>query len=160
MGIAHKLIDKIHEDLCWWKKNQYGQEYKNAEEKYYISEKDLIKDENQNWDKTGLDKKGLDQNTEIKSHWRHIRSRFYFTSASHMYTLLNVLKHGFKQHANIKKNNTVKDIDEWHRLDFLSGIYFRVFENLVCEEHDPSRFKLEIKLNRGSTIYPDELHNI
>lgn len=34
MGIAHKLIDKIHEDLCWWKKNQYGQEYKNAEEKY------------------------------------------------------------------------------------------------------------------------------
>ena len=42
----------------------------------------------------------------------------------------------------------------------MSGIYFRVFENLVCEEHDPSRFKLEIKLNRGSTIYPDLLHEI
>jgi hypothetical protein len=77
-----------------------------------------------------------------------------------MYTLLNVLKHGLKQHTTHKKNNTIKDIDEWHRLDFLSGIYFRVFENLVCEEHDPSRFKLEIKLNRGSTIKPDEVQNI
>ena len=78
-----------------------------------------------------------------------------------MYTLLNVLKHGLKQNGtNHKKNNTIKDIDEWHRLDFLSGIYFRVFENLVCEEHDPSRFKLEIKLNRGSTIKPDEVQNI
>ena len=77
-----------------------------------------------------------------------------------MYTLLNVLKHGLKQNNQFIKNNTMKDIDEWHRLDFLSGIYFRVFENLVCEENDPSRFKLEIKLNRGSTIHLDEVKNI
>jgi hypothetical protein len=31
MGIAHKLIDKIHEDLCWWKKNHYGEKYKEEE---------------------------------------------------------------------------------------------------------------------------------
>jgi hypothetical protein len=59
MGIAHKLIDKIHEDLCWWKKNHYGEKYK-EEEKNENQKKELIKDENQNWDQTGLDKKGLD----------------------------------------------------------------------------------------------------
>lgn len=48
MGIAHRLIDKIHEDLCWWKKNTYGNIYKTEESK---SDKDaIIKDENQNWD--------------------------------------------------------------------------------------------------------------
>jgi len=51
MGIAHKLIDKIHEDLCWWKKNTYGEEYKKSEsEKEKDKKKELINDEKQNWD--------------------------------------------------------------------------------------------------------------
>ena len=99
----------------------------------------------------------LDSSNEIKSHWRHVRSRFYFTSASHMYTLLNVLKFGMKQLASGEVN---LNMDELHRLDFCSGIFFRVFENLNCDEHDPQRFKLELKFSRGSTLHKDKINEI
>ena len=38
------------------------------------------------------------------------------------------------------------------RLDFLSGVYFRVFENLQLEEDDPARFKLDIQVNPGALM--------
>jgi len=45
-------------------------------------------------------------------------------------------------------------------MDFLSGIYFRVFENLISHENDPQRFKLEIMVNDGSVLNPDKLSEI
>lgn len=63
-----------------------------------------------------------------------------------MYTLLNVIKFGLKK--ALAKENECKiyddKIDLITRMDFLSGIYFRVFENLYLEENDPGRFKLDI----------------
>ena len=46
------------------------------------------------------------------------------------------------------------------RLDFMSGIFFRVFENLHCDEHDPARFKLDIMVNTGSILIPDAIKDI
>ena len=48
--------------------------------------------EDRQWEKSGLDEAGLD--SRVKSSWRHVRTRLYFTSASHMYTLLHTLKLG------------------------------------------------------------------
>lgn len=48
--------------------------------------------EERQWEKSGLDEAGLGGG--VKSFWRHIRTRLYFTSASHMYTLLHTLKLG------------------------------------------------------------------
>lgn len=42
-------------------------------------------------------------------------------------------------------------------MDFMSGIYFRVFENLFAENDDPARFRLEIVINNGAIINHDEL---
>jgi hypothetical protein len=107
----------------------------------------------------------MDAQSKVKSHWRHVRSRLYFTSASHMYTLLNVIKYGL-QHVNNITDATDNQKEDKHiaedtlRLDFMSGIFFRVFENLHCEEHDPARFKLDIMVNRGSIVLPDTVKDI
>ena len=85
-----------------------------------------------------MDHSRLDPDNKIKSHWRHIRTRLYFTSASHMYTLLNVIKFGLKEPLNNNDKlyrSSEQKIDEILRLDFLSGIYFRVFENLISDEN-------------------------
>lgn len=106
MAITNKLIDKIHKDLVWWKFQHKDSTRMKTQQ---------FMDENQSWSKTGLAAQSLDEDNEIKSHWRHVRSRFYFTSASHMYTLLNVLKFGMKQ---LEGGQVNLNMDELHRLDF------------------------------------------
>ena len=51
-------------------------------------------------------------------------------------------------------------VEDTLRLDFMSGIFFRVFENLHCDEHDPARFKLDIMVNTGSILIPDSIKDI
>lgn len=80
LKIIHPLLKKVHDDLLWWlKPNSVLNGLKSA-------------DGGREWDKTGLDQKKI--GSRVRSHWRHVRSRLYFTSASHMYTLLNTLKLG------------------------------------------------------------------
>jgi len=76
-----------------------------------------------------------------------------------MYSLLNVIKFGLKQltSRNDKMSVDHSGLDRSLRLDFMSGIYFRVLENLVLEENNPARFKLEIRVNHGSILDPDHL---
>ena len=42
----------------------------------------------------------------------------------------------------------------------MSGVYFRVFENLNTGEDDPARFKLEIYVNPGSLCHISSLESI
>ena len=71
-----------------------------------------------------------------------------------MYTLLNILKLGTDSILIDEKDREVKDrLDSILRLDFMSNFVFRLFENLKAEKlDDPSRFRLEIMVNRGSRI--------
>ena len=39
----------------------------------------------------------------------------------------------------------------------MSGIFFRVYENLLAGENDRDRFKMEIKVNKGSTLKPEKM---
>ena len=60
-------------------------------------------------------------------------------------------------------NDSVKieaKLEDIQRLDFLSGIYFKVFENLISEKDDPARFKLVIMVQNGSIINPDTIKDI
>ena len=74
-----------------------------------------------------------------------------------MYTLLNVLKFGMKQ---LEGGEVNLNMDNLHRLDFQSGIFFRVFENLDCDKNDRNRFKLEMKFTNGSALNPDKINEI
>ena len=71
-----------------------------------------------------------------------------------------MIKYGLK-HANTHKE-VVNDpkLEDTLRLDFMSGIFFRVFENLESDENDPARFKLDIMVNNGSILHPDKIKNI
>jgi inositol-hexakisphosphate/diphosphoinositol-pentakisphosphate 1-kinase len=115
--------------------------------------------EEREWDKSGLDETGL--GNRVKSYWRHVRTRLYFTSASHMYTLLNVLKLGVD---SILIDETDKEISEQLdailRMDFMCNFVFRLFENLEVREDDPCRFKLEIMVNRGAVTNQDDILNV
>jgi hypothetical protein len=75
-----------------------------------------------------------------------------------MYTLLNTLKLGVGSILIDEEDKRVKDsLDDILRLDFMSHFVFRLFENLNVEEEDPSRFNLEIMVNRGAVTNPEEI---
>lgn len=70
-----------------------------------------------------------------------------------MYTLLNTLKLGVNSELidqiNVKDQDALEDITT---LDYMSGIVFRLYENLGLDEMDPLRFRLEIMVHRGAVI--------
>lgn len=53
----------------------------------------------------------------INSVWRHIRTRLYFTSASHLYALMNIIKHFFWHKFDEKSR---KILDNIKSLSYLS----------------------------------------
>ena len=83
LKILSPLLKKIEHDILWWKRESHQQIPSQTTKEY---------GEDRQWEKSGLDEAGLDD--RVRSSWRHVRSRFYFTSASHMYTLLHTLKLG------------------------------------------------------------------
>lgn len=79
-----------------------------------------------------------------------------------MYTLLNTIKLGIGSILADESDKEVKEnLDRILRLDFMSHFVFRLFENLnVDNEEDPSRFRLEIMVNRGSVISPFKIKEV
>ena len=107
--------------------------------------------EDKNW--SGLDTAKVNDN-EIKSLKRHVKSRFYFTCASHMYALLNIIGYEYDSlftHNNKKIFAKLRRISD---LDYCSHIIFRLFENLNVDLDNPNRFRLEIIMSPGSSSDP------
>ena len=107
--------------------------------------------EDKNW--SGLDATKMNEN-EIKTPERHVKSRFYFTCASHMYALINIIGYGYNSilmHNNKKAFERLKTIFD---LDYCSHIIFRLFEDLNTDLQDPRRFRLEIIMSSGSNNDP------
>jgi inositol hexakisphosphate/diphosphoinositol-pentakisphosphate kinase len=122
--------------------------------------KKQFEEEKREWDKTGLDETGVGD--RVKSYWRHVRTRLYFTSASHIYALLNTLKLGVNSILVDEQEKEIheKKLDDILRMDFMSNFVFRLFENLDVQEDNPNRFKLEIMINRGAATDENEIINV
>ena len=90
----------------------------------------------------GLDKNKLDKD-EIKSAWRHIKTRFYFTSQSHLYSLLNTLIYSMNSFL-VDNGKNINPIWSVFDLDYCSHIVFRLFENYNVDKLSKERFRIEI----------------
>jgi len=87
---------------------------------------------------------------------RRIRTRLYFTSESHLHTLLNVLRFTEKQ-SDLESpldENARKMIKATPELCYLTQIVLRLFEDPLKDIDDPKRFRVEIGFSAGATSTP------
>ncbi|TYZ62556.1 hypothetical protein PybrP1_004757 [[Pythium] brassicae (nom. inval.)] len=93
---------------------------------------------------------------EVKSTHRSVRTRLYFTSESHLHTLLNVLRYGredcpVKSPVGVEARKWIEEIPE---LCYMTHFVVRVFERFQYAPDDPQRFRLEISLSPGADLNP------
>ncbi|RLN60847.1 hypothetical protein BBJ29_001871 [Phytophthora kernoviae] len=92
----------------------------------------------------------------VKSTHRSVRTRLYFTSESHLHSLLNVLRYGrrecpIKSPIGEEARKWVEDIPE---LCYMTHFAVRVFERVQYPLDDPQRFRVEISVSPGADQDP------
>jgi hypothetical protein len=93
----------------------------------------------------------------INSMGRRVRSRLYFTSESHLHSLLNVLRISSFKEGCVKSplsnqgQNILADASE---LCYLTQVVIRLFEDTQKSIEDPKRFRVEIWFSPGATATP------
>jgi len=87
----------------------------------------------------------------INTMGRRVRTRLYFTSESHLHTLVNVLRFaspgGYPCPLSKKGRDIVAAASE---LCYLTQIVIRLFENIEKDANDPKRFRIEIYFSPGA----------
>jgi inositol-hexakisphosphate/diphosphoinositol-pentakisphosphate 1-kinase len=121
LKVTANLLNKIHNDLLWWF-------YPNSSK----SPQEYVKDfENENQVYSGLDRGRLNAN-DVKSAWRHVKTRYYFTCASHLYSLINTIIFGIDSFLIDQTESNqifIKELKNVLDLDYCSHIVFRLYEN-------------------------------
>ena len=124
------LLTKIEQDLLWIDKSEKLN--KNSRISKILSDEEI-------------------QNEDIK--FKQIRTRFYFTTQSHMYPLLNALLYGGNS-ILVDENNEGKKVWNIFDMDYCSYIVFRLYENFNVSENDENRFRIEILISSGANKDP------
>jgi hypothetical protein len=91
------------------------------------------------------------EDLEINSLTRAVRTRLYFTSESHLHTLLNALRYTANE-GDVCAIDTVglEKLDSVAELSYLTQIVFRLFES----REDPNVSRCEISFSPGATNDP------
>ncbi|XP_006650423.1 inositol hexakisphosphate and diphosphoinositol-pentakisphosphate kinase VIP2-like isoform X1 [Oryza brachyantha] len=97
----------------------------------------------------------------VKTPDRHVRTRLYFTSESHIHSLMNVLRYCNLDECLQGEDSLVcqNALDRLHRtreLDYMSNIVLRMFENTEVPLEDERRFRIEMTFSRGADLSPLE----
>ena len=91
----------------------------------------------------------------INTMGRRIRTRLYFTSESHLHTVLNVLRFaGEDAKKSLLSEHGIQVINATPELCYLTQIVLRVFEDGRREIDDPRRYRVEILFSPGATATP------
>lgn len=86
----------------------------------------------------------------INSLGRAVRTRLYFTSESHLYTLLNVLRYPGDGEPCAFCAGGLARLEEVAELSYLTQVVFRLFE----DKKDPSKFRCEVSFSPGAVYDP------
>uniref|UniRef100_M4C9X9 Inositol hexakisphosphate and diphosphoinositol-pentakisphosphate kinase n=1 Tax=Brassica campestris TaxID=3711 RepID=M4C9X9_BRACM len=100
----------------------------------------------------------------VKTPERHVRTRLYFTSESHIHSLMNVLRYcnldeSLQGEESLISQNALERLFKTKELDYMSYIVLRLFENTEVSLEDPKRFRIELTFSRGADLSPLEEKN-
>ncbi|XP_063899851.1 uncharacterized protein LOC135119370 isoform X2 [Zophobas morio] len=87
----------------------------------------------------------------IRSSQRMVRTRFYFTSESHIHSLVNVFRYTEfdKNHDHIFDEKSQKYLESVKEINFLSQFIFLLYEHYSVPEGDPDRYSVELSFSPG-----------
>ncbi|KAI5007330.1 hypothetical protein ZWY2020_050775 [Hordeum vulgare] len=88
---------------------------------------------------------------------RRVRTRLYFTSESHIHSLMNILRYCYLDESlngeeSLICKNALDHLSKTKELDYMSYIVLRMFENTEVPLEDPKRFRIEMTYSRGANI--------
>ncbi|KAK9821974.1 hypothetical protein WJX81_008214 [Elliptochloris bilobata] len=94
--------------------------------------------------------------TDINSPLRHVRTRIYFTSESHMHSLINVLRYSHCGRegggdGGLVSEEAMRRLRDTTELDYLTHVVFRMYENKRVPVEDPARFRVEVLFSPGAS---------
>ncbi|GAV63497.1 His_Phos_2 domain-containing protein [Cephalotus follicularis] len=97
----------------------------------------------------------------VKTPERHVRTRLYFTSESHIHSLMNVLRYcnldeSLQGEDSLVCHTALDRLFRTKELDYMSYIVLRMFENTDVPLEDPKRFRIEMTFSRGADLSPLE----
>ena len=97
----------------------------------------------------------------INTMGRRIRTRLYFSSESHLHTILNVLR--FTKSENIRSllsEEGIAKLNATPELCYLTQFVMRVFEDSRRDMSDPKRFRVEMLFSPGATATPFHMNEM
>ncbi|BAU01196.1 hypothetical protein VIGAN_11037900 [Vigna angularis var. angularis] len=97
----------------------------------------------------------------VKTPDRHVRTRLYFTSESHIHSLMNVLRYcnldeSLQEEEGLVCHSALERLSKTKELDYMSHIVLRMFENTEVALEDPKRYRIELTYSRGADLSPLE----
>ncbi|CAL9773385.1 unnamed protein product [Musa acuminata subsp. burmannicoides] len=95
----------------------------------------------------------------VKTPERHVRTRLYFTSESHIHSLMNVLRfcnldESIQGEDSLVCSSALERLFKTRELDYTSHIVLRMFENIEVSLEDPKRFRIEMTFSHGADLSP------
>jgi hypothetical protein len=93
----------------------------------------------------------------IQTPGRHVRTRLYFTSESHVYSLFNILRYGklleVDDESWIRAKEHMNAVPE---LNYLTQIVIMLYEDTSVDPDSEKRFHIELHFSPGACDYFDE----
>ncbi|KAH9622828.1 hypothetical protein KSS87_021542 [Heliosperma pusillum] len=147
------------EDTNHWSKTQT----KNEEARKSSAASDLSidhEDEDEKETEYRLDPKYAN----VKTPERHVKTRLYFTSESHIHSLMNVLRYcnldeSLQGEESLICLSALERLFKTKELDYMSYVVLRMFENTEVALDDRNRFRIELTFSRGADLSPLENTN-